>query len=109
MNKLLSIELCVCGFHLNYENGYAISIQFGSGTYSDNNLKMYGKEEETKTVEVAIVNPNGDLINLNELPNSPIYKYTIDTIAAYVPIGEAFQFANEYTYRKALYEIGGKT
>ena len=46
MNNLISISPCYCGFHLNYENGYSISIQFQAGTYSDNNLKMYGKEEK---------------------------------------------------------------
>ena len=53
------------GFHITFENGNTISVQWGPRTGSDNNAKEYedGATEST-TAEVAAWDKNGNYINL---------------------------------------------
>ena len=51
------------GFHMTFENGYTISVQFGSGNYCDNrHLAWDAPIEPSKTAEIAIWPEGGDLI-----------------------------------------------
>lgn len=59
------------GFRIKFENGWAVSVQFGPGNYCDNYDREIGKEEAacgkegSRTAEVAVINPKGDLIELS--------------------------------------------
>lgn len=61
------------GFHLTFENGYTISVQWGPGNYGDNYndsiADFYTKEKKilvggysSNEVEIAIIDPHGNLI-----------------------------------------------
>jgi hypothetical protein len=50
-------RLIPCGFHLTFENGNTISVQFGLGSYSSNRKQSKPK---SNTAEIAIWNTNGD-------------------------------------------------
>ncbi len=63
------------GFQLTFENGWTVSVQFGPMHYCDNRkdfgiaeaIKNRGaKPAVSKTAEVAVINPAGDLIELTE-------------------------------------------
>jgi hypothetical protein len=56
------------GFHITFENGYTVSVQFGPGNYADN-YDMRIKDEDAKaghigshTAECAVWSKNGSLI-----------------------------------------------
>jgi len=67
------------GFHMTFANGYTISVQWGRGNYCDNydmlgssslSLVDFGYEQMeagktgSNTAECAVLNPEGDLIEL---------------------------------------------
>ena len=67
------------GFRVTFENGYAVSVQFGLGSYASNGklpervvgLDWEGESrkrasEGSDTAETALISPNGDLIALKE-------------------------------------------
>lgn len=55
------------GFHLRFENGLTVSVQFGAGNYCDNRDNMLKKPidalcripQESNTAEVAVFNDKG--------------------------------------------------
>lgn len=50
------------GFHMEFENGYVISVQWGSGNYCDNKHLAWDAEVgPCKTAEIAIWPKGGDL------------------------------------------------
>ena len=54
------------GFSITFDNGYTVSVQFGSGNYSSNyNLSMLdnmGKPMAAGLAETALLDPNGDFV-----------------------------------------------
>jgi len=55
------------GIHLTFDNGYTISIQFGSGNYCDNKSIAYGEiPDGANTAEVAAWGPGGEWMELGE-------------------------------------------
>lgn len=56
------------GFHITYENGYTVSVQFGPGNYCDNYDRDIGRDEErcgregSSTAECAVWADGGELI-----------------------------------------------
>jgi hypothetical protein len=56
------------GFHITFENGYTVSVQFGPGNYCDNYHRNIGIEEEvcgregSSTAEGAVWPRNGELL-----------------------------------------------
>ena len=54
------------GFSITFDNGYTVSVQFGSGNYSSNyNLNMLenmGKPMTAGLAETALLDPNGDFV-----------------------------------------------
>jgi len=55
------------GFHVSFENGWTVSVQFGGGNYCDNYDDGIGREVKSNpstTAEVAILSPSGELIEL---------------------------------------------
>jgi hypothetical protein len=55
------------GFHITFENGYSISVQFGPGNYSDNHDMAIGAQDleagriGSTTAEIAIIGLDGQL------------------------------------------------
>jgi hypothetical protein len=81
----MSKNIAICagkGFHMTFNNGYGISVQFGWGNYSDNydaqpsdvldfiallresNINL--GREGSNTAEIAILTPNGDLLDMQD-------------------------------------------
>ena len=59
------------GFHITFENGWTVSVQFGPGNYCDNYGEDWDKPEKaaakgSSTAEVAAWPPEGHLV---QLPN----------------------------------------
>ena len=58
------------GFHITFENGYTVSVQFGPGNYCDNYDRGIGYEDEvcgkdgSTTAEGAVWGPDGAMIDL---------------------------------------------
>ena len=51
------------GFHIAFSNGYSISVQWGAGTYSDNqHLTDIRQRAMSKCVEVAAFGRDGKMI-----------------------------------------------
>ena len=55
------------GFHITFENGYTVSVQFGPGTYCDNYDKRFDDTEKcgeygSSNAECAVWKDDGDLI-----------------------------------------------
>ena len=55
------------GFHITFENGWTVSVQFGPGNYCDNYDLQMGEDEikagkqGSSTAECAIIDPKGNL------------------------------------------------
>lgn len=57
------------GFHITFENGYTVSVQFGPANYCDNYHMNWGDPErkqilESSDAEVAVWGIGGELIDL---------------------------------------------
>lgn len=55
------------GFHMRFENGFAVSVQFGPGNYCQNYETSFDKEREagekgSSDAECAVLTPAGNLI-----------------------------------------------
>lgn len=55
------------GFHITFENGWTVSVQFGGGNYSDNyHSRIYdGPVPHSRTAEVAAWPNGGEMISFN--------------------------------------------
>lgn len=84
------------GFHIRFENGWTISVQFGDGTYSDNYLKITPEEtraacQSSTTAELAIIDPDGELYTMRGEAEVFAYQKPADllemmnTVAAFLP------------------------
>lgn len=49
------------GFHITFENGWTISVQFGNGNYCNNKNLKNGDEVKCQNAEVAIWNDDLDI------------------------------------------------
>lgn len=56
------------GFHITFDNGYTVSVQFGPGNYCSNYDMEIGRDEElsgkrgSETAECAVWSRSGDMI-----------------------------------------------
>jgi hypothetical protein len=55
------------GFHITFDNGYTVSVQFGAGNYCDNyDLVIMDYRDKavppSRTAETALLAPNGDFV-----------------------------------------------
>jgi len=56
------------GFHVSFDNGYTVSVQFGPGNYCDNYSREIGRDEEacgkdgSSTAECAVWNASGVML-----------------------------------------------
>ena len=70
------------GFHITFENGYTVSVQFGPGNYCDNYDRMIGSEEEacgeegSSTAECAVWQGDGGLITRDKWGDSVTNRST---------------------------------
>ena len=56
------------GFHMTFENGLSISVQWGAGNYCDNHFPKdrdftFSKDASSRTAEVAVFDTKGDFID----------------------------------------------
>ena len=57
------------GFHITFENGFTVSVQFGPGNYCDNYDMEIGRDEEragkegSYTAECAVWGSDGEMID----------------------------------------------
>ena len=60
------------GFHIRFENGYTVSVQFGPGNYCENRYTRIGDEDEQAgrkgsiNAECALIDPAGELVYRDE-------------------------------------------
>ena len=60
------------GFHITFENGWTVSVQFGPGNYCENyNLKIYYEnaiagEKGSSNAECAVWGPDGEMIKYGD-------------------------------------------
>ena len=56
------------GFHMTFENGLTVSVQWGAGNYCDNHFPndmdfTFSKDAESNTAEIAVFGEDGEFIN----------------------------------------------
>jgi hypothetical protein len=59
------------GFHITFENGWTVSVQFGGGNYCDNfNMNGFDEakagEKGSKTAECAVWGPKGEMVRYKD-------------------------------------------
>ena len=78
------------GFHVTFENGYTVSVQFGGGNYCDNYDMAIGTErnrsKESSTAECAVWAENGSLIEMPE--------WSGDTVGGYMTPAQVLTLLN---------------
>ena len=74
------------GFSYTFENGYVLSCAIGPGSYSDNKCKPWPYEDNytSSTMEVAVIDPQGDLMTLISITDAEGYTHT-DSVVGWVP------------------------
>ena len=77
----------VKGFHIKLDNGYSVSVQFGSFNYCSNR-NMPGQVIKADTVETAILDPQGEFV-----------KYKGDEVQGWQTANEV---ADAINYAKSL-------
>jgi hypothetical protein len=77
------------GFHITFENGYTVSVQFGPGNYCDNYDKEIGRDEEacakfgSSNAECAVWGKDGNMIDHfdgNNVSNRSTPKDVLDLL-----------------------------
>lgn len=84
------------GFHMTFENGYTVSVQWGAGNYCDNHFPKdmdfsWKKPAESNTAEVAALDPRGEFLDLFEV--CPDLN-TDGMVAGYLTPEEVLAFMN---------------
>lgn len=88
-----------CGFHITFENGYTISVQFGWGNYCEHHDEIEGfnpsidpdahdkklASKGSRDAEIAIIDPSGELVEVEE------WK---DTVKGYCSPDEVLEWMN---------------
>jgi hypothetical protein len=54
------------GFKIGFKNGYTLSVRFGAGNYCENFNKENQSFLKSKDAEIAIIDPTGKLMQLND-------------------------------------------
>ena len=60
------------GFHITFENGYTVSVQFGPGNYCNNYDRQIGRDDEacgrdgSTTAECAVWGPDSKMIKYGD-------------------------------------------
>lgn len=88
------------GFHMIFENDWSISVQWGGGTYSSNHLadiQTYNQSNiiTSDTAEIAIIDPNGEMIQVTPVTVDDSDLYDADTVLGYCSPDDVLDFMNE--------------
>lgn len=79
------------GFHMTFDNGLTASVQWGTGTYTDNHFSsMFADNSTSTTAEVAVIGTSGKLIDLE--PFLPEDCYADDVVCGYLSPNEVVEF-----------------
>jgi len=71
------------GFHIGFENGWTISVQFGPSNYCQHH-HLYGGEVDTEEIcskkgshdaETAVIDPDGELVECDLHPGNTVQGY----------------------------------
>jgi len=74
------------GFHITFENGWTVSVQFGRGNYCDNrNISSMVPVPASRNAEVAAWDPNGKMFEFEE----------DNTVQGWMPPEEVLAFMNK--------------
>jgi len=79
------------GFHITFDNGYTVSVQFGPGNYCDNHDAEIGRDDESSakrgssTAECAVWARGGEMIR---------YGSWNDTVGGYMTPAEVLELMN---------------
>ena len=82
--KNAKVQVWPCGFKYTLPNGYTLSMAFGPGNYCDNKDKPLFEDKswnESSNFEVAVFEPNGDMVDLVRIDDD---EWT-DQVIGYVP------------------------
>lgn len=77
------------GFHITFDNGYTVSIQFGAGNYCDNyNSRDYSPKEgmQSSTAEIAYWKKDSAMIEFED---------SNDTVKGYQTVKDVMEFLNQ--------------
>ena len=70
------------GFGLTLENGYTVSVQFGSGNYcSGRERDERGTGSRCRNAEIAVLDPNGEFVALQDHDDVMGYQTVSQLIA----------------------------
>lgn len=70
------------GFRIGFHNGYTVSVRFGSENYCQNNgIGTDKKFMASKDAEIAIIDPKGNLIKLDNNDTVLAYQSAEDLVA----------------------------
>lgn len=81
------------GFHVTFENGWTVSVQFGAGSYCDNydeDILAIGEPSSSSCAETAVIAPSGELVALSD---------GADTVQGYQSPAEVLRLLNETAAR----------
>jgi len=78
MFKLRYDEKLWRGFHMTFDNGYTLSVQWGYGNYCEN---RHQARDESVTAEIAVIKPNGDFMRLEGEGDDVVGWQTPDDVA----------------------------
>jgi hypothetical protein len=81
------------GFHMTFENGWTISVQFGIGYYCDNrNYEMYTVEADRQAARDGCV--NAEIAGFS--PDGKMYDFDTDTVKGWVSADEVLTWMNKF-------------
>jgi hypothetical protein len=75
------------GFHMKFDNGFSVSVQWGSGNYCSNrasSVKFGDPVPASTTAEVAAFDPAGNLIHLSEGDGFVMGYMSADRVLAFM-------------------------
>jgi len=75
------------GFHITFENGCTVSVQFGGGNYCDNYDRPIGRGDEvppSRDAEMAGWRPNGDWITMPDWDDDVSGRNSPAAVLAYM-------------------------
>jgi hypothetical protein len=87
------------GFHITFENGWTISVQFGPGNYCGNRDLPFSRDyaEEvphSSTAEIALIDPEGSFFAIDG-----------DDVKGWVSPGDVLRFMNMIARKKVKSEV----